>query len=194
VLRTDEHTMTPFTLKSFIGFVLLAVLVTAPLWWPRLRTISAAPHADLGGNWVGKVTITRSVLGMGSGKTMNQPAMLYLTMASYDTFLNKVRGEGRLCIAGEKGGRDVHISTLGPPKPDGHLSGMITGDLYADETPESLRVPGAGRTMEGNWDGKSLTLHTIDDGSTIGYVFEATLHRGAQDDFVASCKQMQDDK
>ena len=190
MLHTDEHIIVPFTLKSLLGFVFLLVVLTAPLWWLKGKAVTAAPQFNLSGEWVGDATVTALILGIGSSQPLNKPGVLYLRLATYDSFLNKVEGRGQLLIVGDKQPRAVRILTLGPPKLDGRLSGEISGDLYVNGTNPHFAVHDASRVMQGHATDGVLTLHTINDGNTVGYVFESSLHHGSQQEFKNRCTQV----
>ena len=190
MMHTDEHVIVPFTLRSFLGIVLLILVLTAPLWWPRHRSVSAMKAANLSGEWVGTAVITASQTGIGARQLLHLPAVLYLRLDTYDSFLQKVQGYGQMFIAGEEHPRAIKIQTLGPPKPGGRIDGELSGDLYPTTTPSALRVTDAARVVQGTAGEGTLHLQTIADGATVGYVFTSSLHPGSQADFEAASKQL----
>ncbi len=194
MLRTGEHVIVPFTVKSLIGTLLLLALFTIPLWWPFRTAASAKTKPDLRGEWIGTVHVTQDIKGIGLEQAVNKNGLCYLKLEMYDGFLERYRGGGELAIKGDRI-RALHINqiTLGEFFDDARsraagggarLSGTITGDFETTAAPSDTA-----REINGNAMPTAVRFKTSDDQP--GYAFQVELHRGTSAEYDAALRKQQ---
>ena len=183
-MSANDQMIVPFTVRSFIGVIVLLAILTSPLWWSRLRgsTTHAATEGtkpDLSGEWTGSAHITSYSEGMGRDSAMDQHGTFSVKLEMYDTFLERYHGQGTLTI-GDEIPRTIQIT------------GLSLGDWFKPEDARAaagaLRLPAnlGGNLEKGSAGDDACSIQgsaSLDQiqfktvANEVGYSFDVSLHR-----------------